>query len=106
MTRTNKKDINGSVPWGPHGPNKIQNLIVKDGETEDETFKVAFMEIHEGWNPKTMANDIAILKLDGSITRFCIRSIHINICMSAHRQLIQYASPRHLRNSLTGTPLP
>ena len=41
----------------------------KEGETEDETFKVAAMKTHENWDERTDANDIAILKLDGTTTR-------------------------------------
>ena len=41
----------------------------KEGETADETFKVASMKIHKDWQDKTFENDIAILKLDGTATR-------------------------------------
>ena len=41
----------------------------KEGETEDETFKVASKKIHEDWHEETFENDIAILKLDGIATR-------------------------------------
>ena len=45
----------------------------KEGETADETFKVASMKIHKDWQDKTFENDIAILKLDGSVTRSSFR---------------------------------
>ena len=44
-------------------------LDSKEGETEDETFKVAAMKIHKDWDERVDANDIAILKLDGTTTR-------------------------------------
>ena len=101
----------------PDGANKIQNLIVKDEETGDvcktfegndvcKTFDVSFLGFHHGWDRKKYTNDIAILTLNRPITRSCFRlSIHINICSSGLGQLFQYASPRHLSNSLTRKPM-
>lgn len=55
-----------------------------EGETADETFKVASMKIHKDWQDKTFENDIAILKLDGTATRSASVS---PICLpSAHEQ--------------------
>ena len=47
----------------------ISILIGKEGETDDETFNVAAMKIHEDWDSSTYENDIAILKLDRSAPR-------------------------------------
>ena len=51
----------------------LKTLIGKEGETEDKTFNVAAVEIHKYWQPQTDENDIAILKLDGSVTRSSFR---------------------------------
>lgn len=40
-----------------------------EGETQDETFKVASKKVHKDWHTKTFEHDIAILRLDGSATR-------------------------------------
>jgi len=40
-----------------------------EGETRDETFKVASKKVHKGWHEDTHEHDIAILKLDGAATR-------------------------------------
>ena len=34
------------------------------GETDEQTYNLAWMKMHENYNPKTFENDIAILKLN------------------------------------------
>ena len=34
------------------------------GETDEQTFNLAWMKMHENYDPKTFENDIALLKLD------------------------------------------
>ena len=50
-------------------------LDSKEGETEDETFKITTMKIHEDWDNNTDANDIAILKINGTTTRSRFREL-------------------------------
>ena len=40
----------------------------KEGETMDETFRIASMKIHEDWKSDTFENDIAVLLLKGKAT--------------------------------------
>ena len=48
------------------------HLSFQEGESKAQTFKVASMKIHNGWNRKrlyTSLHDIAIIKLVGFATR-------------------------------------
>ena len=71
----------GSTQFGTFAEILVSNRPLKEGETADETFKVASIKIHKDWNRPTTENDIAILKLDGLATRSFFRlSTRVNIC--------------------------
>ena len=82
----------------------------KEGETErpPETFQVASMKVHQEWHPETLENDIAIIKLDGTVTRSWFRVFdqcqHLSV--PDRLQFRQYASPRQISNTLTWKPMP
>ena len=43
---------------------------LQEGETDDQTFALASMKIHERYDDNTYENDIAILKLSGAAKRY------------------------------------
>ena len=49
------KDDNTRVKLGEYD-------FYKDGETEDKTYEVESIKVHENWDPRTYENDIALLK--------------------------------------------
>ena len=82
-------------------------FIGKEGETGDETFAVAAMEIHEDYNPKTgnrHEHDIAVLKLARSATRSSLRLSTLCKYLLGLLQFRQYACPHQISNLRKDTP--
>ena len=51
---------------------------LQEGETEDQTFALASMKIHERYKDNTYENDIAILKLRGAAKWFNCHSSYLH----------------------------
>ena len=84
---------------------------LQEGETDDQTFALASMKIHERYNDNTYENDIAILKLSGAAKRFfCHSSCVFTLAIKLHIHFDGYIShlifARHRSESVWPICLP